>query len=45
MLEKNDVLAAFLDVSAAFTTVYNEILLKKLANIGCSTNVLKFSNS
>lgn len=42
-LSKNkDLLAAFLDVCGAFDHVNIEILLQKLASIGCSTKVLKF---
>lgn len=40
--KKHDVLAAYLDVSGAFNDVIIDILLQKLANIGCPLNLLKF---
>lgn len=40
--EKLHVLSVYLDVSNAFNEVQSDILLVKLANIGCSTKVIKF---
>ena len=40
---KNEVLAVFLDVSAAFPNVISDILLEKLANIKCSERFVKFA--
>lgn len=39
---KNELLAAFLDVSGAFDNVIIEILLEKLAQIGCPTSIVQF---
>ena len=38
-------LAAFLDVSGAFDNVNCDILLQKLASIGCSKNLIQFAKS
>ena len=42
MSRKKDVCAAFLDVSDAFNNVITDILLEKLATIGCSAQTIKF---
>lgn len=42
MTDKKDVLAAFLDVRGAFDNVNIDILITKLATIGCSKNIIKF---
>ena len=39
---KKDVLAAFLDVQGAFDNVNIDLLLTKLADIGCPYNLIKF---
>ena len=39
---KKDVLAAFLDVQGAFPNVNNDILLTKLAKVGCPKKVIQF---
>ena len=41
-MNRKHVLAAFLDVRGAFDDVNSDILLSKLADIGCSSNVVKF---
>lgn len=40
--EKKDTLAVFLDVKGAFPNVNSDILLQRLADIGCSSSILKF---
>lgn len=40
--KKKDTIAAFLDVQGAFDNVHSEILLDKLASIGCSTKLVCF---
>ena len=40
--KKRDTLAAFLDVKGAFDNVNIQILLEKLASIGCPSNIIKF---
>lgn len=42
MSKNKDTLTAFLDVSGAFDNVNTDILLTKLAKIGCSTSMVKF---
>ena len=39
---KQHVLAAFLDVHSAFPSVNNDILLSKLAKVGCSQKMISF---
>ena len=40
---KEEVFAAFLDVNSAFPSVNSDILLTKLADIGCSLNIIKLA--
>ena len=40
--QKKEYFAVFLDVCAAFDNVNSDLLIKKLAEIGCSQNILKF---
>lgn len=42
LMKNKSLLAAFLDVRGAFDNVNIDILLEKLANIGCSENILLF---
>lgn len=42
MSAHTDLLAAFLDVSSTFDKFIRDILLQKLASLGCSNNVLTF---
>ena len=41
-LEKKDVLASFLDVQGSFDNINTDILLSKLAEIGCSEAIVRF---
>ena len=42
LMKNKSLLAAFLDIRGAFDNVNCEILLQKLADIGCSENLLNF---
>ena len=40
--QKEDTVIAFLDVQSAFDNVISELLLNKLAEMGCSKNIIMF---